>query len=62
MNGNREFIEDATTLLQLLLSRNIDPDTVVVEHNLAIVERDDFPGVFIRDKDVIEILRFVGGG
>ena len=51
-----------TTIGSLLSSRSIDPAHVVVEVNQEIVGRDAFDNREIRDGDVIEVLRFVGGG
>ncbi|MFR5356431.1 MAG: sulfur carrier protein ThiS [Clostridia bacterium] len=35
---------------------------MVVEKNLEIIPKDQFGQVVIQDEDVIEVVRFVGGG
>lgn len=51
-----------TTITALLASRSIDPLHVVVEVNREIIGRDKFDEHKLGDGDVVEILRFVGGG
>lgn len=52
----------AHTVAALLAARSIDPAHVVVEINREIIDRDRFGTFVLRDGDVVEILRFVGGG
>jgi sulfur carrier protein len=46
----------------LLRSLEIDPRTVVVELNRAIVRRAAFESTYIKEGDEIELVHFVGGG
>jgi len=62
INGKRTQVEPGTTLGGLVRMKNLDPAAVVVEHNLAIVPTRDWDQVNLQDNDVLEILRFVGGG
>jgi sulfur carrier protein len=62
INGKQETLDKAITLAQVLLSRNIDPQAVVVEVNLGIVPREQLASVALKEGDTVEILRFVGGG
>ncbi len=39
-----------------------ETERVVVEKNLEIIPKDQFGQVVIQDEDVIEVVRFVGGG
>ncbi len=61
LNGKAEDISQAT-VLDLLKTRNIEPQMVSVEHNLKILEKDEFAAAQIRDGDTIEILYYMGGG
>ena len=38
------------------------PRRVAIEHNLAILKRQKFPDVVVREGDTVEIVNFVGGG
>lgn len=62
VNGKKEFLDGEITLSDFLKQKKLAPDTVVVEHNLTIVSNDEYDSTLVRDKDRLEILRFVGGG
>lgn len=49
-------------LLEYLKETGFEPERVVVECNLEIIPKDQLGNVTIQDEDVIEVLRFVGGG
>ena len=62
VNGKKELLDAEITLSEFLQRKKLAPDTVVVEHNLAVVSNDKYDATLIKDKDRLEILRFVGGG
>ena len=62
VNGERRAVARGATLLELLESLALDPRTVVVEHNRAIVRRPGLGGVTVAPGDTIELVHFVGGG
>lgn len=62
INGKQESIEKPLTLDALVAAKQLCPEKIVVEHNLRIVSREDWPKVMLGDKDMIEIVSFVGGG
>ena len=62
LNGQRMPVSEGASIGDLVRSKNLDPSAVVVEHNLAIVPSDDWDRVRLKADDVLEILRFVGGG
>ena len=62
LNGKNMDITEGMTLLDLLESKDISPETVVVEHNKEIVPADMFATTALNDGDHLEVLRFVGGG
>ena len=49
-------------LLEYLKAAGFKPEQVVVERNLEIVPKEQMGCVTIQDEDVIEVVRFVGGG
>ena len=62
LNGD-PFTHDAPlTITGLLAHLEIDPRTVAVERNFAVVKRDHYATTPIADGDQIEIVNFVGGG
>ncbi len=62
LNGEFVQVENGVTITALLAVRGIDPETVVVERNRAIIEKQCYGVVRLEPDDEIEILRFVGGG
>ncbi len=63
INGVDERISEANlTLEQLIADRGLSPKKVVIELNLSIVSREQWPQVTLQDSDSIEIVSFVGGG
>ncbi len=61
INGEEKEIADKN-LLEYLKEAGFEPERVVVERNLDIIPKDEFGNTIIQDEDVIEVLRFVGGG
>ncbi|NLY43427.1 MAG: sulfur carrier protein ThiS [Clostridiaceae bacterium] len=62
LNGKKEVLEQQKSIRDLLISKNIDPNTVVVEYNGDIVKREEWANIFLNEDDVLEVVRFVGGG
>ncbi|MBS6442794.1 MAG: sulfur carrier protein ThiS [Clostridium sp.] len=61
INGEEKEIA-GKNLLEYLKEAGFEPERVVVERNLDIIPKDEFGNTIIQDEDVIEVLRFVGGG
>jgi sulfur carrier protein len=61
-NGEQLSIDDAATLLDLLLKFKLAPDTVVAEINRTIIARDQYESTRLAQGDLVELIRFVGGG
>ena len=61
INGKYEETK-ANTILELLQSKDIEPQMVSVELNSKIVEREAYSSTKIKEGDVIEFLFFMGGG
>jgi thiamine biosynthesis protein ThiS len=62
VNGKKEELAAGTTVAGLLSDRSIQPETVVVEVNLDIVERGSYASKRLSSGDTVEVLHFVGGG
>lgn len=61
INGEEKEIA-GKNLLEYLKEAGFEPERVVVERNLDIIAKDELGNTIIQDEDVIEVLRFVGGG
>ncbi len=62
VNGKDEVIEAGVSVGDYLKSKDLAFDKVVVEYNRAIIDQVDYETIELKDKDILEILRFVGGG
>ena len=62
VNGDSTTIEQPESLAALLLSLEIDPKRVAVEHNLVIAPKSSYGAQQINDGDKLEIVHFIGGG
>lgn len=62
LNGSSVEIEKQVTLIELLESKGIEHEKVIVEYNYDIIMRDDWNNTVLKEDDNIEVLRFVGGG
>ena len=62
VNGKPRDVDGTTTLLDFLLSFNLNPALVAVELNAEIIRRDGFADIVLRDGDRLEIIHMVGGG
>jgi sulfur carrier protein len=63
VNGEKLAAPRDSTVADLLERLGLDPRTVVVEHNGAILrERAAAASCRLRANDVLEIVHFVGGG
>jgi sulfur carrier protein len=64
INGKSETInEQYITVSDLLKIKNVEmPDTVTVELNGEILEKENYNSQKVSDNDKIEFLYFMGGG
>ncbi len=62
INGKRVELEQPTLLLSYLDKLGVNPRTIAVEHNGAIIERSAFASITLHEGDKVEIVRMVGGG
>ncbi len=62
LNGNNKSIQEISSVLDLLKSLELTPETVVVELNTTIIQPDSYDTTNIAEDDWVEIIRFVGGG
>lgn len=62
LNGEIEELSKEITLLELISKKGLDPQKIVIEHNLKIIKKKDLDQVNINENDTIEIVSFLGGG
>lgn len=62
VNGKVQDVGTGVSLLGFLDESGLSAKTVVVERNGEIIPGDEFEKVELEEGDVLEVLRFVGGG
>ena len=61
-NGETKKITPNTTLISFIRDMNLNPDTVVAECDGRIVKREEYDNLVLSEENVLELIRFVGGG
>ncbi len=62
LNGRPRRVPTELPLPSFLESLGVDRRLVAVAHNGEVIPRDRYDGVWLRDGDVVEVVRMVGGG
>lgn len=62
INGESVELENGTTLSAFIQAKGIPSATVVVEYNGTIPDRGTWDTIFLADGDILEIVKFMGGG
>ena len=61
-NGETREITSNTTLVSFIRSLDLNPDTIVAECDGRIVRRTEYDTMVLAEGNVLELIRFVGGG
>ena len=62
VNGERREMEPGSSLAGLIEELGLKQRRVAVEHNRAVVPRDDWETTPLAENDRVEVVQFVGGG
>lgn len=62
VNGKKQELAEGLTVTGLLTQLKVVPERVVVEVNLDILKRAQFPQVTLKPGDQVEIVQMIGGG
>ena len=62
VNGKPRVLEDSVDLVAYLLSFGVNLKHVAVGYNGDVLKKESYVDVTLRDGDVLEIVRPVGGG
>lgn len=62
VNGKTIEFGKNKNIISLLEYFNLNEEQVVVEVNFEIIEVEKYKNYILREEDIIEIIRFVGGG
>ncbi len=62
LNGERRTVAAGINLAGLIEELGFKDRRVAVEHNRAVVPREDWSATTLADNDRVEVVQFVGGG
>ncbi len=62
LNGKKLALKQTISIYQLLKKYKINGKKVAIEINGRILSKNNYKKKFIKDKDRIEIVQFIGGG
>lgn len=62
LNGDKYYIENKITLLELINYFNYNTSLLVLEYNNSICNKKNWNKTYIQANDKIEIVTIVGGG
>jgi sulfur carrier protein len=62
LNGRKIIVESEYSILQLLKKYKINSKKIAVEVNGKIVNKNQYNSFYLKNKDKIEIVHFIGGG
>ena len=62
LNGQKLDLSNKHSIATLLKKYKIDSKKIAVELNGKIINRSNYKLTFIKNKDKIEIVHFIGGG
>ena len=62
LNGKKITTRSDFTLFDLLKKYKLNNKKIAVEHNGSIIPKSKFKKKYLKNKDKIEIVHFIGGG
>lgn len=62
INGENHIFNDDITLENIIKELNITINSIVAEVNGQVTTKEKFSNTVIKDNDIIELIKFVGGG
>ncbi|MDY5211090.1 sulfur carrier protein ThiS [Intestinibacter sp.] len=62
LNGKTVDLQEDISIEQLLKYYNLNPQKVVVEVNMEIIDDEVYSTYVLKNQDTVEVISFVGGG
>ena len=62
LNGNKLELKNKHTIFTLLKKYKMDNKKIAIELNGKIINRSKYKSTYVKNKDKIEIVHFIGGG
>ncbi len=62
LNGKKITIASNFTILDLIKKYKLSEKKIAIEYNGAILQKNNYKNKYLKDKDKVEIVHFIGGG
>ena len=62
LNGKTFFLTKGTSLFKVIKKTKLQPNKIAIELNRKIINKKNMNKIFLKNKDKIEIVHFIGGG
>ena len=62
LNGKTLFLSKGTSIYKVIKKTKLQPSKIAIELNKKIISKKNANKIFLKDKDKIEIVHFIGGG
>ena len=62
LNGKTFFTAEGTSVYSVIKKNKLQLNKIAVELNRKIINKKNMDKIFLKDKDKIEIVHFIGGG
>ena len=62
LNGKTIFLTKGTSLFKVIKKTKLQPNKIAIELNRKIINKNKMNKIFLKNKDKVEIVHFIGGG
>ena len=62
LNGKKVVIKTSFSIFDLLKKYKLTHKKIAIEYNGTIISKENYKKNYLKDKDKIEIVHFIGGG
>ena len=62
LNGKSRSLQKITSIYDLMKSLKLSTDKVAIELNKEIINKKRIKSLYLKNKDKVEIVNFIGGG
>ncbi len=62
LNGKTLFLNKGTSVYKVVRKIKLKPNKIAIELNRKIINKKNINKIFLKNKDKIEIVHFIGGG
>ena len=62
LNGKKISIKPKSTIYELLKKFKLNNKKIAIEHNGIIIQKSNYKKKYLKNKDKLEVVHFIGGG